>query len=136
MGPAPLAAIIEVISDPDGSLPVELIRKAYRASRAGHVVLVLNGVPAPAIDRILDDVVAYAGKVHGVLYADVKNASVWVSRLAVPEFALVSTEPLRALLAARHARMLPASDAVQVLETLSARIGNDATAEVETLASG
>jgi hypothetical protein len=81
MGPSSLAAIIEVMSGPDGSLPVELIRKAYRASKAGHVVLVLNGVSVQAIDRILDEVVADSGKVHGVLYADMKSARALVSRL-------------------------------------------------------
>jgi hypothetical protein len=135
MGSSPLAAIIEVMSGPDGALPVELIRKAYRASKVGHIILVLNGVSAEAIDRVLDEVVADSGKVHGVLYTDMNGASAVVSRLDVPEFALISTEPLRGLLAARYARLLPSSDAVRVLEALSARAGNDATAEVETLAS-
>lgn len=118
-----LAAIVEVMRDPEGSLPVELIRQAYCASRSGRVVLVLNGVSPQAIDRVLDEVVAKAGEVHGVLYCDPQQAMTLVSELAVQGLAVASTEPLRNLLATRHVRIVPTSEALDLLATLSSGPG-------------
>jgi hypothetical protein len=63
-----LAAVIEVRADPKGEAPNGLIRAAYRASREGTVVLVLNGVSAAQVDRVLDSVVPEVGDVAGVVY--------------------------------------------------------------------
>jgi hypothetical protein len=121
LDPTPLAAIIEVMVDSQGSLPVELIRQAYCASRGGTVAFVLNGISPQAIDRVLDEVVANAGQVHGVLYCDPQGAMTLVSRLAVQGLAVASTEPLRNLLATRHARIVTTEEALHCLATLVSR---------------
>ena len=51
-------ATIEISSNLEGRAPVQLLRCAYRASQAGLIALVLNGVEAIAADRVLDPVVA------------------------------------------------------------------------------
>jgi hypothetical protein len=63
-----LAAIIGVRPDGAGRVPVDLVRAAYRASRLGPVVLVLNGVSAAQVDRALDSTVSSIGAVSGVIY--------------------------------------------------------------------
>lgn len=115
-----LAAIVEVMADSGGSLPVSLIHQAYRASRSGPIALVLNGVSPQAIDRVLDDVVATAGEVHGLLYCNPQRAMALASRLAAQGLAVASTEPLRNVLASRHARLVPPAEALRLLATLSA----------------
>lgn len=113
------AAIVEVTVDSDGVLPVELIRRAYCASRSGPVALVLNGVSPQAVDRVLDEVVTGAGNVHGVLYCDPQKVMTVVSHLEVHGLAVVSTEALSTLLATRQARLLQTSEALRALATLS-----------------
>jgi hypothetical protein len=63
-----LAAVIEVRPDPEGQAPGGLIKAAYRASCEGTVVLVLNGVSAAQVDRVLDSVVPEVREVAGVVY--------------------------------------------------------------------
>jgi hypothetical protein len=67
-----VASLIEVIPGPDGSLPLELIERAYLASRQARDVFVLHGVPRPVVDAALNSVVAMAGmRVHGVADTEV-----------------------------------------------------------------
>jgi hypothetical protein len=62
-------ATIEIASTAEGKAPVQLLRCAYRASRAGLIALVLDGVEANAADRVLDPVVARMPlTIPGVVY--------------------------------------------------------------------
>jgi hypothetical protein len=51
-------AVVEISSNSEGRAPVQLLRCSYRASQAGLIALVLNGVDARAVDRALDPLVA------------------------------------------------------------------------------
>ncbi|QAY78087.1 hypothetical protein [Sphingosinicella sp. BN140058] len=52
-----ILALIEIRRDPDGGLPADLLRLAYRASRRGRILLVLHDVSAAEIDAELDALV-------------------------------------------------------------------------------
>jgi hypothetical protein len=63
--------VVEIAPCANGEPPAEAIRAAYRASEYGLVVLVLRGVVASAVDRILDPLVAALRlDIPGVLYVD------------------------------------------------------------------
>lgn len=70
-GARPLFAVVELSAGTAPDLRARLVEAAYRASRAGEVLLLLHGVERDAVDRILDGVVPAVGvQVHGVRYAD------------------------------------------------------------------
>lgn len=67
-------AAIEIASTAEGKAPVQLLRCAYRSSRAGLITLILNGVEAAAADRVLDPVVARMPlTIPGVAYLPIED---------------------------------------------------------------
>lgn len=73
----PVLGAIEISKGCDGRMPSIVIEQAYRLSRAGSVFLVLNGIIAQDVNRILDAVVPTMPlHIPGVLYiamADTKK---------------------------------------------------------------
>ena len=66
----PVAALLEIGRETDGSLPGQLITAAYRASRSQPVMLVLDEVTPREVDAVLDSMVASTYRDHrGVIYA-------------------------------------------------------------------
>jgi hypothetical protein len=67
-------AVIEISLSADGRTPIQLLRCSYRASQAGLVALVLNGVEARAADRALDPLVARLPlTIPGVAYLSIED---------------------------------------------------------------
>jgi hypothetical protein len=120
----PLAAIVEITADAAGRLPVELIRAAYLASRAGTVVFVLVGVRSAAVDRVLDEVVPTARDVRGVLYSTTQDLDRLISDRGRPLVALGSAEALCRTLRRHHLDPRPvlhAADLIAALEEAAPR---------------
>ena len=68
-------AVIEIERQQDGKLPHNLLRLAYRASRRGQIVLVLNDVSPFDVNRAIDALVARMPlNVPGLLYVDGRDA--------------------------------------------------------------
>lgn len=109
MNPRPAAAI-EIARDLWGPVGIQIVREAYRASAAAPIVLVLNGVVPLEIDHVLDDLVRDHPDFHGLVYCTIGEAGALFGRLGIPRIALVSSEPLRALLVARGTVVLPSHD--------------------------
>lgn len=102
-----LAAVIEVGPDSTGQVPVELVRAAYRASRDGTVVLVLNGVSPRQVDRALDPVVSRSTVVTGVLYCSPAELEPLLDHRGWPPLASVATGALAEPLERHGVRLLP-----------------------------
>lgn len=67
----PVLAVVEIAPSSEARLRAHLVSAAYRASRAGIVVLVLQNVARASVDELLDPVVHSIGSsVCGVLYLD------------------------------------------------------------------
>ena len=67
-------AVVEIKRGQDGTLPSDLIRLAYRASRRGCIALLLNGVQANEVDEIIDDLVTQMPlNTPGLLYVEAGN---------------------------------------------------------------
>ena len=114
------AALVEVAPTADGVLPVELIRKAYRASIRGTVGLVVPRYERARVDRVLDDVVpAMPLDVSGVWYVDGADR-VRVASVALRAGIVIATSPaLRALLAERRVTCHPVSALDALIEPAS-----------------
>lgn len=100
-----------------------LVPAAYDASRDGRVVFALNGLPIPAVDRMLDRPVQVSGtKVPGVLFVTVKQQRDEFLRLAAEaEFVVVGSPELSASLASRGIPHMALLEGLQYLESLPAR---------------
>jgi hypothetical protein len=112
------AAVVEVSMDRTGEVPGGLIRAAYRASRQGMVVLVLNGISAVEVDRALDAVVSQEGSVAGVVYCTPTTLEPFLEQSGWPRIAIVGTVALAADLAERGVRVLPPARALRALRKL------------------
>jgi hypothetical protein len=102
-----IAAVVEVRADPSGAAPGGLIGAAYRASRDGTVVLVLNGLSATQVDRALDAVVPCVGGVAGVAYCTPATLEGVLQECGWPAIAFVDTMTIAAPLTERGVRVLP-----------------------------
>ena len=108
-------AVLEVRADGAGAAPADLICSAYRASRAGTIVLVLDGVSPAQVDRALDPLVRAVPGVAGVVYSTPETLERVLLRSGRPRLAFVGTEALARPLAARGLRVLPAERALRTL---------------------
>ena len=62
-------AAVEIAPTAKGQLPATLVRWAYRASQIGVVALVLNGIDARDVNRVLDPLVPLLPlTIPGVIY--------------------------------------------------------------------
>jgi hypothetical protein len=69
-------AAIEVSCFPNGRAPVELVESAYRASRRGRIILLLDGIDPAAIDAMLEPLVPTMRlTIPGILYVDAEDAA-------------------------------------------------------------
>jgi hypothetical protein len=69
-----IKAMIEICSNRNGKLPVELLKSAYYASQSGTIVLVLNDVSAQQVDAVLDPYVAELPRhIPGVRYVRIRD---------------------------------------------------------------
>lgn len=67
-------AVIEIMTDPVGGFPAELLRSLYRASDQGMLALALERFDPDSVDAILDDIVSLLPlDIPGVLYVDAGN---------------------------------------------------------------
>jgi hypothetical protein len=67
-------AVVEVVPGADGTPPEHLLWKTYRASSSGVIALALNGVTAPAVNRVMDRIVPqFPLDIPGVVYIDAQN---------------------------------------------------------------
>jgi len=114
--PSSFASILEISRQADGSIPTDLVSAAYLASRTRPVGLILSAVSPTEIDRVLDPIVATAGKdLRGVVYVDgsddaaVLEAAVSASRI------FAGTAELRAKLTSRGIRYGDVCDAEKEL---------------------
>lgn len=113
-----LAAVIEVGPGPAGEVPVALVSAAYRASRAGTVVLILNGVSAAQVDRALDAVVSQVSGVAGVVYCAPAALEGLLQDRGWPRVASVGTRALAAPLRHRGVQVVPPNRALRALGRL------------------
>jgi hypothetical protein len=90
-----IRAAIE-ISGESGTREQEMaIASAYRLSREGEVVLMLNGVPRTTVDRYLDKIVRNEGiRVAGVRYVDSAESPEMTAALRTAGEVIVRTESL------------------------------------------
>jgi uncharacterized protein DUF5989 len=112
--------VLEVRADGAGAAPVDLICAAYRASREGMIVLVLDGVSPAQVDRALDPLVPAVPGVAGVVYSAPATLERVLLRSGWPRLAFVGTESLARPLAARGLRVLPAERALRTLREWAA----------------
>jgi hypothetical protein len=94
MATAPWAAIVEIVADSAGALPVALIRSGYIASAFGPVAFVLEGVEAAVVDRVLAAVVGDPLEVHGVQYCSRSDVPLLVAQYGVPCVGVARTRAL------------------------------------------
>ena len=122
--------IVEVVPASTGELPVSLISEAYRASRSGHVTLVLHGTTPAAVDRVLDPVVMDCRRdVRGVSYVSAMDSAAVAAAAGTARFAVGSTDDFRALVATHgaswiarpEAHFTPDADRVDVTGTARRR---------------
>ncbi|MBB4189121.1 hypothetical protein [Sinorhizobium terangae] len=86
------------ITQTDGLLPAAVIITAYRASRYGLVVFVLNDVAPAAIDVILDPVVSTMPlSIPGVLYVHMSDEARVCQAVTSAETVYAATEAFRNL---------------------------------------
>ncbi|WEX85842.1 hypothetical protein PZN02_002077 [Sinorhizobium garamanticum] len=86
------------ITQTDGLLPAAVIITAYRSSRHGLVVFVLNDVAPAAIDVILDPVVSTMPlSIPGVLYVQISDEAGVSQAVTSAEAIYVATEAFRNL---------------------------------------
>lgn len=86
------------ITQTDGMLPAAVIITAYRSSRHGLVVFVLNDVAPAAIDVILDPVVSTMPlSIPGVLYVQISDEARVSQAVTSAETIYVATEAFRNL---------------------------------------
>lgn len=115
-----VATVIEVLAEPGGTAPRGLLGAAYRASREGTVVLVLNGVSPTQVDRALDSVVArVGGGVAGVAYCTPANLERLLLEHGWPTVAFVVTRTIAAPLTEHGVRVLSPDSARGALDEWS-----------------
>lgn len=69
-------AAIEISRLPGGQAPTELIESAYRASRRGRIILLLDGIDPESIDAMLEPLVPTMRlTIPGILYVDAEDAA-------------------------------------------------------------
>jgi hypothetical protein len=69
-------AAVEIRSLADGALPVRLLHAAYRASRRGRIILILDGIPPSAVDDALDPLVpSIRLDIPGLVYVDGRDGT-------------------------------------------------------------
>jgi hypothetical protein len=113
-----VAAVVEVHADGPAGSPETLVGAAYRASREGTVVLVLNGVSASQVDRALDAVVPRVADVAGVAYCTPSTLERVLDDSGWPAVAFVETGSIAAPLAERGVHVLPRGLALRALAAL------------------
>lgn len=113
-------AVVEVMRDAGGRLPVPLVLAAYRASRAGLVALALNAVTRREIDLVLDAVVlgSPAGGLHGVVYIDVANDETLAAARGAA-VVIAASDTFRLQLDARGIAAAPAAAGTALLESIA-----------------
>lgn len=92
-------ALIEVAAGGGSNDPQALLSFAYRVSRTGRVLLVLNGLSRAQADRMLDTVVRDEGlDVAGLQYVDGSDHATVVRLAAAARTVVAVSEPLKSLL--------------------------------------
>lgn len=89
-------AVIEVTSVHERNQSAQLIRCAYRASQTGLVALVLNGVDARAVDRVLDPIVPFLSlTIPGVRYLSIDDDALVQEAVLSASYVFVATKRFR-----------------------------------------
>ena len=120
-----VAMVVEVRADEGGRAPGGLVGAAYRASRQGTVVLVLNGLSAAQVDRALDSVVANVDGVAGVEYCTPATLEGLLQESGWPSVAFVDTGKIAAPLSRHGVRVLSPDSALDALDEWCAGAGSD-----------
>lgn len=90
--------VVEIARAADESLPEDLILDTFGESRRELIVLVLNGVDAPRINKILDPVARDAPmSMPGVLYVGIGDERRIAEALASARTVVAATEGFRAM---------------------------------------
>jgi hypothetical protein len=85
--------LVEISLPRSGAVPADQIVAAYRASRFGQIALVLNGVSAGAVNKVLDPVVPTLPlDIPGLVYIDITD-SARLGRLLCGARMLVASTP-------------------------------------------
>ena len=113
-----IAAVLEIAPESTGALPTGLLAAAYRASSVGYVMLVLRGVSAQAVDRVLDPLVSSSRhwRLNGVVYVDARDEQFVCSAAKRARIVVASSDEFRAQLDARE---IPYADLRSAMERLS-----------------
>lgn len=113
-------SIIEITLQPDGRVPAELLKEAYRASIRGKIVFVLQNVSPGTIDEILDDIVPLLPlEIPGVLYIDISDENKVAEAVLGADRVFADTEKFRSILArlgVRQAAVRPVTSALEALK--------------------
>lgn len=119
-GDAETFGFVELSPEVDRDLMVAVVREAYRASRAGTVILALRSVDVAEVNRILDDAVASVGTdVPGVQFLSTDDPGQdLIPRAASANLIIVTSEDLAADLDRRGLPHLSADDGLAALRTV------------------
>ena len=114
-----IAAVLEIVPESSGALPIGLLAAAYRASSVGYVMLVLRGVSPQAVDRVLDPFVSSSRtwRLNGVVYADARDEQFVCSVAKRARIVVAWSDEFRGQLDERE---IPYADPSSAIERLSA----------------
>src|SRR5688572_17804502 len=91
-------AVVEICRQPNGALPIDLIRTAYAASYRGTIVLALRQVAATAVDKELDKLVQELPlNLPGVLYIEADNYPLLTQAIASAAAIFFATDIFKTL---------------------------------------
>lgn len=118
--------VIEIALQPDGRVPAELVKEAYRASVRRRVAFVLQDVAPSAVDEVLDDIVPLLPlAIPGVLYIDINDEKKVEGVLFGADRVFAGTERFRALLeklGIQRSAVHPVASALEALRVEWGRI--------------
>jgi hypothetical protein len=120
----PAAAVVEIRPTSEGSLPGELIRSAYLASRHKPIALVVSDASRAKVDRILDAAILEDVNVKGVVYCRQEELEEFIAQSGAPDFAVVEAPQLRRLLARRSVRLLSPAGAIRVFGRMASSLAD------------
>ena len=112
-------AAVEIAPTAKGQLPATLVRWAYRASQIGVVALVLNGIDARDVNRVLDPLVPLLPlTIPGVIYLHMDDDPRVQEAILSAQLVFAATRPFRAYVLALgidRSRVWPVSSALALL---------------------
>lgn len=89
-------ALFEITNQPDGRLPVSLLKSIYRASEHGRYILALHSIGWIAIDQALDELVhSLPLNIPGVLYVDISDENALLEAVSATAVVYAASDRFR-----------------------------------------